>query len=66
MIAVVVADDGLHFKVMAHDAITGEVREVTDQYVIQPMAYTTEDGRDVIGFHVGYIKDTAEVPSDGG
>lgn len=57
MIAVVVADDGLHFRVMANDAETGEVVDVTDEYVIRPMAYKDEDGKDVVGFHVGYVKD---------
>jgi len=60
MIAVVVADDGLHFRVMAHEAETGEVLEVTDQYVLTPMAIKTPEGQDVIGFHVGYKKDDGE------
>ena len=57
MIAVVVADDGLHFRVMTQDPLTGDVHEVTDQYVLRPMAYTDEGGKTVIGFHVGYIKE---------
>jgi hypothetical protein len=57
MIAVVVSDDGLHFRVMANDAATGEVVDVTELYEIRPMAYKNEDGKDVIGFHVGYVKD---------
>lgn len=63
MIAVVVADDGLHFRVMAHDAVTGEVHEVTELYEIRPMSYKREDGKDIVGFHVGYVKDdTPENP----
>jgi len=55
MLAVVIADDGLHFKVMSQDAETGEVREVTELYEITPMAIT-HDGKEIVGFHVGYIK----------
>lgn len=57
MIAVVVADDGLHFRVMAHDPQTGDVHDVTEMYEIRPMAYKREDGKDIIGFHVGYAKE---------
>ncbi len=60
MIAVVLADDGLHFRVMANDPETGEVHDVTTEYVIQPMSYKREDGSDVIGFHVGYVKDEGD------
>lgn len=56
MIAVVVAEDGLHFRVMAHDAVTGEVHDVTDLYVLRPMAYTDQEGQEIVGFHVGYVK----------
>lgn len=56
MIAVVIAEDGLHFKVMAQNAETGEVTEVTEQYCIHPMSITTDDQREIVGFHVGYVK----------
>ena len=54
MIAVVIADDGLHFKVHSHDQETGEIVEVTHQYQIHPMAIEV-DGQEVAGFHIGQV-----------
>ena len=52
MIAVVIADDGLHFKVHAN-ADDGTVIDVTSEYEIHPMAIELDDGSSVAGFHVG-------------
>lgn len=55
MIAVVIAEDGLHFRVMQHMP-DGEIVDVTGAYVIHPMSITTPDGKEVVGFHVGQVK----------
>lgn len=61
MIAVVIAEDGLHFRVM-QNSDNGEVVEITDQYQIHPMAIEV-DGKQIVGFHVGTVLPQPATPT---
>ena len=50
MIAVVIQDDGVHYKV--HALRGEEVIDVTSQYTVTPMSVDI-DGVELTGFHVG-------------
>lgn len=61
MIAVIIADDGLHFRVVRQEP-SGEILDITDQYLIQPMAIEV-GGRSSVGFHIGQPLPQEIIPS---